>query len=78
MEDQPKISTLNTRPELSNQRDMLVQPTTMQWISETLGAISMVPTVQTTNSSNSEKENSSTVGQVDILMLILRMLKENM
>jgi hypothetical protein len=73
MVDQPKTSTSNTRPELLGAR----VTTTMLWISETHGVISMVLTVNLTNSSSSEKANSSTVRPPDILMLMLRMPKEN-
>jgi hypothetical protein len=77
MEDQPRPSTSNTRLEPSRVRDMLVKLTTIPLISETLGAIYMEPTVPGTNSSNSKKVNSSSINMVNILMLTLRMLKEN-
>jgi hypothetical protein len=77
MEDQPKNSTSNIRPELSRVRVMLVLLTTMLWMLETLGHIFMEPTANGINSSSLEKVNTSSIRRANILMPILRMQKEN-
>jgi len=72
-EDQPRPSTLITRLEPSDAKVII----TMPLISETPGATLMELTAPGTNSSDSNKVNSSTINTEKSLMPILRMLKAN-